>query len=252
MVPFTNRWMVLLWAPPLGPLFADSFLSFHERIWLNNCPLDFKSTYYRRYVDDWFLLFRSPSHIPLFLDFLSHQHPNIKFTSEIEPNNTLPFLDVKITLSNRSFSTSVYHKPTFAGLFTNFGSFIPLSYKRSLILSLLHRFFNLCSNYENFHKELNTFKNIYKLNGYPAHFFDKCVYIFLDKVFVLRPLLHHVPQKVLYFSLPFTGTHSLLKSAHKFLVFVCPPFPTSTFVSSFVQPSVFSTFSPLRTEFPKV
>ena len=123
-----------------------------------------------------------PSHIPLFLDFLNHQHPNIKFTSEIESNNTLPFLDVKITLSNRSFSTSVYHKPTFTGLFTNFDSFIPFSYKRSLILSLLHRFFNLCSNYENFHKELDTFKIIFKLNGYPTHFFDKCACLFLDEV----------------------------------------------------------------------
>ena len=127
----------------LGQLFADISLSFHERNWFNNCPPDFKPTYYRRYVDDCFLLFRSPSHIPLFLDFLNHQHPNIKFTSEIESNNTLPFLDVKITRSNQSFSTSVYHKPTFTGLFTNFDSFIPLSYRRSLILSLLHRFFNL-------------------------------------------------------------------------------------------------------------
>ena len=45
---------------------------------------------------------------------------------------------------------------------------------------------------------------------------------------------------------------TLLKSVHKFLVFVRPSFPTSTFVSSFVEPSVFSIFSPLRTEFPKV
>ena len=143
---------------PLGSLFTDIFSSFHERSWLNNCTPDFKPSYYRRYVDDYFLLFHSSNHVPLFLDFLNHQHPNIKFTSEIGSNNTLPFLDVKITRSDRSFSTSVYHKPTFTGLFTNFDSFIPLSYKRSLILFLLHRFFNLCSNHENFHKELDKFK----------------------------------------------------------------------------------------------
>ena len=124
-------------------------------------------------------------------------------------------------------------------------------YKRSLILSLLHHFFNLCSNYKNFHKELDTFKNIFKLNGYPTHFFDKCVCLYLDKVFVSRPLVHNVPKKFcisVFLSLALT----LFKSAHKFLVFVHPPFPMSTSVSSFVQPSIFSTFSPLRTEFPKV
>ena len=34
--------------------------------------------YYRRYVDDWFLLFRSPEHVNLFLNFLNQQHANIK------------------------------------------------------------------------------------------------------------------------------------------------------------------------------
>ena len=139
---------------------------------------DFKPSYCRRYVDDCFLLFRSPNPIPLFLDFLDHQHPNIKFTSEIESNNTLPFLDVKIIRSNWSFSTSVYHKPTFTGLFTNFDNFVSLSYKRSLILSLLHRFFNYFYNYENFHKELDTFKKNFKLNDYPTYFFDKSVCLF--------------------------------------------------------------------------
>ena len=44
---------------PLGPLFANIFMSFHEQKWLNSCPLSFKPLLYRRYVDDCFLLFRS-------------------------------------------------------------------------------------------------------------------------------------------------------------------------------------------------
>ena len=113
---------------PLGPLFANIFLSFHEKGWLSKCPADFKPLLYRRYVDDCFLLFKSTDQIPQFLDFLNRQHPNIKFTCEIESNSTLPFLDISIIRKNGVFETSVYQKPTFTGLFTNFHSFIPSQY----------------------------------------------------------------------------------------------------------------------------
>ena len=112
---------------PLGPLFANIFMSFHEKSWLYNCPSIFKPILYRRYVDDCFLLFRSLDHVPLFFNYLNHQHPNISFTSELEKDGKLPFLDVDITRSKGKFSTSVYRKPTFTGLFTNFHSFIPLA-----------------------------------------------------------------------------------------------------------------------------
>ena len=103
---------------PLGPYFANIFLSFHENSWLENCSRSFKPIHHRRYVDDCFLLFRSPEHVNSFLNFLNQQYPNIKFTSEIEtPNKTLSFLDIQIKRSNLLFSTSVHQKPTFTGLF---------------------------------------------------------------------------------------------------------------------------------------
>ena len=39
---------------PLGPTFANIFLSYYEQIWLKNCPYEFKPVVYRRYVDDTF------------------------------------------------------------------------------------------------------------------------------------------------------------------------------------------------------
>ena len=44
---------------PLGPSLANVFLCYHEQIWLQNCPSEFKPVICRRYVDDTFLLFRS-------------------------------------------------------------------------------------------------------------------------------------------------------------------------------------------------
>ena len=60
--------------------------------------------------------------------------------------------------SNGIFSTSVYRKSTFTGLFTNFDNFIPISYKRGLINTLLFRYFNISSSYAIFHAEVEKFK----------------------------------------------------------------------------------------------
>ena len=48
---------------PLGPTFANIFMAFMETKWLDDCPLEFKPVYYRRYVDDSFLLFNDISHV---------------------------------------------------------------------------------------------------------------------------------------------------------------------------------------------
>ena len=124
---------------PLCLTLANIFLCFHEQIWLDNCPVEFKPVIYRGFVDDTFLLFRSKEHIEKLR--LNCQHPNIKFATEIEENNSISFLDIKINRKSNRFLTSVYHKPTFTGAFTNFNSYIPLSYKSGLISSLLYRAF---------------------------------------------------------------------------------------------------------------
>ena len=72
---------------PLGPTLANAFLCFHEQIWLNECPDEFKPAYYRRYVDDIFVLFRSPDHLEKFKNYLSSKCRNIRFICKKEQNN---------------------------------------------------------------------------------------------------------------------------------------------------------------------
>ena len=60
---------------PLGPLFANIFLSFHEKSWLADCPSNFKPLFYRHYVDDCFLIFQSLDHVLPFLSYLNSRHP---------------------------------------------------------------------------------------------------------------------------------------------------------------------------------
>ena len=96
-----------------GPILANAFLCFHEQIWLNECPDEFKPAYYRRYVDDIFVLFRSPDHLEKFKNYLNSKHRNIRFTCEKEHHNSMPCLDVLITRTSNGFKTSVYHKVSF-------------------------------------------------------------------------------------------------------------------------------------------
>ena len=131
-----------------------------------------------------------------------------QLTKLIESNSTLPFLDISIIRKNGVFETSVYQKPTFTGLFTNFRSFIPSQYMCSLIFSLVHRLYNICSNYKNFQAQLESFRQILKRKSYPIRLFDSCVRTFLEKVSQPKPIVHSVSKRVLYFSLPYTGKHS--------------------------------------------
>ena len=86
---------------PLGPSLANAFLAHYEQIWLNDCPDEFKPVYYKRYVDDIFVLFQSPHHLEKFNEYLNTKHANIKFTSEKEVNGSLPFLDVLISRNKK-------------------------------------------------------------------------------------------------------------------------------------------------------
>ena len=102
---------------PLEHTFANIFSCVHEILWLGKCPSEFKPVICKRYVGDTFLLFQNINQIEKFKYYLNLQHANIKFTSEIEMNNLLPILDIKIIIEHNKFTISVYHRPIFSGEF---------------------------------------------------------------------------------------------------------------------------------------
>ena len=152
---------------PLGLTLANLFMSYHEDIWLRNCPQNFKPAYYWWYINDIIVPFRDKYHLALFKDYLNSQHQNIKFTSEEEENDTLPFLDVFIKRDNGSFTTLLYRKQTFSIIYTNFNSFLAKSYKLGLVFMLLHRSYIICSSYNDFHLEIHKLEDILLKNAYP-------------------------------------------------------------------------------------
>ena len=193
----------------LGPSLANAFLCFHEQIWLNDCPEDFKPVYYRRYVDDIFALFRSPDRLEKFTSYLNSKHKNIKFTYEKESNNSLPFLDILISRSENSFKTSVYHKPTFSGVYSNFHCFIYDQYEIGLIFTLLFRTFSIVSDFSRFHTEVSHLKDILRKKAFLIKLVDNCIKTFLNKKFLHTPVALTVEKKELFITLPCLGNLSL-------------------------------------------
>ena len=194
----------------LGPILANIFMLNFEEKYLSdfdgNSPL-----YYKRYVDDTFLIFNDRDDCELFCEYFNTKHPNIKFTLEIENNNTLAFLDVLVSrLEDGTITTSLYRKPTFSGLHMKFDSFVPHQYKINLITGLLNRAWKICSTFDLFKLEIEFIKQLLMSNGYPLKFLNGQIRKFLNKKHnVEMKIPNYGPErKCIFISLPFCGQNS--------------------------------------------
>ena len=89
---------------PLGPSLANTFLSYHETNWLNNCTQGLKTVFYRCYVDDIFILFKSNDHLKYFQDFVNFRYINMSFSMETKKENKLSFLDIEVIREQGKFT----------------------------------------------------------------------------------------------------------------------------------------------------
>ena len=120
---------------PLAPILANIFMGYHEKGWIRNYNYG-GLLYCKRYVDDKFAVFETKDHAVSFYNCISMQHSNIKFTMGTEKKQQTPFLAL-LECNKPNLITSVYRKPTYPGLLTNFFSFTPSKYKNGLIKTLL-------------------------------------------------------------------------------------------------------------------
>ena len=139
---------------PLGPSLANAFLCYPETKWPNDCPKKFKLVFYKRYVDDIFVLFKRPEHVKPFVDYMNSKHKNINFSFETKNDEQIPYLNVNVFRENGKFVTNVYRKEIFTGVYINFSSFIPLEHEFELVYTLLHRCFCLVSDMSRLHFEI--------------------------------------------------------------------------------------------------
>ena len=114
-----------------------------------------------------------------------------------------------ISRNKKGFTTTVYYKPTFSGVYSNCNSFIADEYNHGLIFTLLSQIFSIVSDFSKFHEEVNYLKDVLKKNSFPTNLVDQCIKIFLNKQFSQKILEHTVPKKELFIVLPYLGMSSL-------------------------------------------
>ena len=121
----------------------------------------------------------------------------------------MPLLDVLITRTSNGFKTSVYDKPTFSGVYSNFNSFISEEYKVGLIFTFLFRTFSIVSVFSGFFSEACHLKEISKKDAFPIKLINSCIKNFLNKKLTEKPVTLTAEKMNLVIVLPILGKLSL-------------------------------------------
>ena len=156
----------------LSPVLGDALVSriFEQAIsgfkYKNNLKIC------RYYVDDSFIIINS-RYVDSFYNYINDigkSLGNIKFTIEKESNNSLSFLDVKLTRFDNKIETSVYRKPTHSSRYLNFKSHSSLQNKIGVINNLITRSFKISSKQESIDDDVNFVHKSLQLNNFPENF----------------------------------------------------------------------------------
>ena len=129
---------------------------------------------------------------------------SIKFTYE-SSKTSIPFLDVKVSLSNGYLSTDLHIKYTDSHPFLHYTSSHPDHTKRSFIYSQALRISRTCANKSDFLKHLESMKFWFEVRGHP----NKLIEQEIEKVKFFRDgnvLMQRDPRK----GVPFVFTYRSL------------------------------------------
>ena len=171
----------------LGPLFADIYMNYLESKLMPKLKEN-GLLFWRRFVDDTFTILRKDADIAKLIEILNSFDTEIIYTSEEETNNSIAFLDILITRApsnspKSSFSTTIYRKATYTGLLTKWQSFVPKSYKVSVVSTMVYGAIKICSSFKLMHDEFEFIKNISVKNGYPKEFIESQIKKTLDRYY---------------------------------------------------------------------
>ena len=131
------------------------------------------TSFFKRYVDDTFVIWpHGRKRLDDFFEYLNSLHPSIKFTMEIEHNDTLPFLDVLITKNNNTLSHTTYRKKTHTNRYLHATSHHAPSQIQSVASSLIDRSNKLADD-DHRSREMSVIRNVLSNNGFTKKQIDK-------------------------------------------------------------------------------
>ena len=136
----------------IWPSYANFFVgSIENKIFSNYHGL--KPDLYKRYIDECVgATSSSREELNLFINSVNSFHPALKFTWEIS-ENSLAFLDIKLSINDNGLSTSVHYKPTDSHNYLLHSSSHPQHVKNAIPFSQFLRLRRLCSDDTDFNNK---------------------------------------------------------------------------------------------------
>ena len=83
-------------------------------------------------------------------------------TIKSETQKRISFLDVTVIHEDKTFTTSLYSKPTFSEVYIHFESLLPSAHKFGTVYTFTYRCLRICSSWTKLHSELVCLKEILK------------------------------------------------------------------------------------------
>ena len=154
-----------------GPAYACLFMGYVEQQFLQayNKPVP---DLFVRYIDDYFgATSSSREELERFIAHVNSFHPALKFTWNIA-EDTLPFLDLSVSIQHDHLVTSIHYKATDAHNYLLHSSSHPPKCKESIPYSQLLRLRRICSSDDDFKKQADHMTSFFSRRQYPADTID--------------------------------------------------------------------------------
>jgi len=160
---------------PVSPIVANLYMEDLEQRAIATAPEPMKPRFWKRYVDDVIAIIRKGMSQSL-NDHLNtiDETGNIKFTNEEMEDNSIPFLDTRVTRKeNGRLKTVVYRKKTHTNQYLNFNSHHPVVHKLGVVRTLLDRVNTVVTEEEDKENERGIVKDALTTCGYPVWTFKE-------------------------------------------------------------------------------
>jgi hypothetical protein len=103
---------------------------------------------------------------------MNRRHVTIKFTYEMENDNTLCFLDTTIQRTENGLKFNIFRKPTSTSRYITNDSYHPIQHKKAAFNSMIDRCFTIPMSTDDQQKEVSKIKQIAQINGYRENTID--------------------------------------------------------------------------------
>ena len=157
----------------LAPAYANTFMGSLEKSILDSAPI--KPTYYRRFIDDIFMIWQHSEELKEFLEHMNRANKSIQFTHE-KSQQEIVFLDVTVykgTTEHQDQGTSILNvkthiKPTNKQLYVREDSYHPPSTGKGVTIGEAIRYLRTNSEKVQYQKMILKHKRNLAKRGYPG------------------------------------------------------------------------------------